>query len=205
MQFSTRSEFFRTLLNGIGSVCKILIHDKCHERHLEYHSITHFHYLTYFQALNRYRVHCFPPIKTTYKKFIQCRSLSLFPPSTRLNYFRIFLYFSVGRPNLSGYLCSQQVCSAIPRPRARNSPSRRRYLASTCFPTTIYDVMKRIRSTSESFLPSSQRPRSLASHRRLPAPPCSYSRTYLTLWPITPSILLPLPFIPSSFFSYRLP
>lgn len=52
-------------------------------------------------------------------------------------------------------------------------------------------------------------PRGVLAHSRLsptPSPlPCSFSRTYLTLWPITPGILLPPPFIPPSFFFYRLP
>lgn len=125
-------------------------------------------------------------------------------PSTRLNYFQIFLYFSVVRPNLPEYLCSEQVCSAIPRLRAWNSPSRRRYLASTCFPTTIYDVMKRIRSASESFLPLAARPRSLASHRALPPPPLFHPSYLSDSLAITPGILLPPPFIPPFFFSYRL-
>jgi len=88
----------------------------------------------------------------------------------------------------------QSICALqqVRNPSVWNSSLSWRYLASTCFPTTIYDVMKRIRSASESFL--------------LLATPCAFfSLTYLTLWPITPGILLPPPFILSSFFSYRLP
>lgn len=114
--------------------------------------------MIYFKQFNPYiAFYLFKPSISTNTLFLSFSHLynisKIHSVSTRLNYFPIFLYFPVARSNLSEYLCSQQVCSAIPRLRAWNSPSRRRYLASTCFPTTIYDVMKRIRSAFESFLP----------------------------------------------------
>jgi len=118
-------------------------------------------------------------------------------PSTRLNYFRIFLYFSVVRPNLSDYLCSQQVCSAIPRLRAWNSPSRR-HLASTCFPTTIYDVMKRIRSAFESFLPPAASSRSTDSLHPLVLSYLSDSLANHSRYPLTSTIYSALLFLLST-------
>lgn len=110
----------------------------------------------------------------------------------RLNYFRIFLHFSVARPNLSEYLCLQEVRN----PSVWNLFATTISRSSTCFPTTIYDVMKRIRSAS---------PRRVLAHLRLTSSLCLLFSYLSDSLANHSRILLPPPFILPSFFSYRLP
>lgn len=174
LQCSVHSELFRMFLNRTGSIFKLSINVVNNIENIIAPLILRSLILILFYIFSNLElrgIELLPPfirrIKNSFNRFL--------PRSTRLNYFRIFLYFSVVRSNLSEYLCSEQVCSAIPRLRAWNSPSRRRYRAPTRFPTTIYDVMKRIRSASESFLPS-------AASSLARVPPTSRASLFLLLY-----------------------
>lgn len=127
-----------------------------------------------------------------------------FPRSKRLNYFQIFLYFSVTPIQfvwvfvLTISLFRNPSSASVKLPFA-TAISRFDLLSyNNLWCNEAHPLCFRIFSSPRSVLARS------ASHQLL-APPCSFPHTYLTLWPITPGILLPPPFILPSFFSYRLP
>lgn len=128
-----------------------------------------------------------------------------FPRSKRLLIIsKSFCISPLLRSNLSEYLCSTISLFRNPSSASVKLPfataiSRFDLLSyNNLWCNEAHPLCFRIFSSPRSVLARS------ASHQLL-APPCSFPHTYLTLWPITPGILLPPPFILPSFFSYRLP